>query len=132
MRALSFSIGVSLLATSVGIWAFASADAAAMLIKFGASIAFLGGAAVFLLMAVAPQDMYHLQFDAKAQMFRVLEKDEMGRFYVQETHGLKDIEKLRFEAGALRAWDADGVTVMAVPMQARFARKIINAVLAIA
>lgn len=131
-RGVSLCIGASLLVTSVGLWAFASADLAVMLIKLGASIAFFGGAAVFLLMAIAPQDISQLEFDPTSQVFRVLEKDETGRFYVQTTHALANVEKLNFEAGALRAWDVKGTLLMAVPMRARSAREIMNAVLAIA
>ena len=125
-----FCIGAALFVTAVGLWAFASADAAATIVKLGATIAFLGGSAVFVLMAIAPQDMYHLEFDANAQVFRVLERDETGGSYVLETHALGDMEKLRFDAGALRAWDAEGATLMAVPMQAHSAQRILKAVLA--
>ena len=57
-------------------------------------------------------------------------RDETGGFYVLATHALGDMEKLRFDAGSLRAWDAEGATLMAVPMQAHSAQRILKAVLA--
>ena len=131
-RLASFGLGTALLVTSVGLWAFASADAVVMLIKLGASIAFLGGSAFFLLLAIGPQENSHLEFDPSTQVFRVTEKDETGRFYVQESHALADMDKLRFEAGALRAWDAEGRLLMSVPMRARSARVMMKAILAFA
>ncbi|MEL7280174.1 MAG: hypothetical protein AAFY35_12835 [Pseudomonadota bacterium] len=130
LRGFAFCAGLAFFVTSVGLWAFTSPDASVMLIKLGASIVFLGGAAIFLLIAIAPHDFYRLEFDRARQELRVLERDECGRFFVQSTQRLSELAKLRFEGGALRAWNEEGAMVMSVPMRARHARAILRGVLA--
>ena len=130
MRGLAFCVGLAFFVTSVGLWAFTAPDASVMLIKLGASIAFLGGAAIFLLVAIAPHDFYRLEFDRARQELRVLERDECGRFFVQGTQRLAEVAELRFERGALKAWNEDGAIVMSVPMRARHAKAILRGVLA--
>ncbi len=128
-RGLSFCLGLAFFVTSVGLWAFTAPDASVMLIKLGASIVFLGGASIFLMVAIAPHDFYRLEYDRSVGELRMLERDAHGQFRLQATHLLADIDKLRFEGGALRAWNADGAIVMSVPMRTRHAKAVLNAVL---
>lgn len=123
-------LGAAFFVTSVGLWAFTAPDASVMLIKLGASIAFLGGAAVMLLMALAPHDFCHLEYDRHAQEFRVLERDEAGRSYVQGVLPVSAVAKMRFEGGALRAWNAQGDIVLSMPMRGVHARLILKTVIA--
>lgn len=132
LRAFSFCVGFAFFVTAVGLWAFTAQDASVMLIKLGASIFFLGGAAIFLLVAIAPHDFYRLEFDRRNGELRVLERDASGRFFVQGTQRLSEVEKIRFRGGALRAWNADGDMVMSVPMRARHAKSVLRAVMATA
>ncbi|MEL7253783.1 MAG: hypothetical protein AAGL23_06385 [Pseudomonadota bacterium] len=129
MRVLCFCLGMAFFVTSVGLWAFTAPDASVMLIKLGASILFLGGAAVFLMVAIAPYDFYRLEFDRRTGELRMLERDGYGQFNLMATQPVADIDKLRFEGGALRAWNAQGAVVMSVPMRARHAKSVLNAVL---
>ena len=129
LRGACFCVGFAFFVTAVGLWAFAAPDASVVLIKLGASIFFLGGAAVFLMVAIAPHDFYRLEFDRAAQELRVLERDECGRFFVQSVQNLADVSKMRFEGGALRAWSREGAVLMSVPMRGRHAKDILQAVL---
>ncbi|MEM6587199.1 MAG: hypothetical protein AAF641_02035 [Pseudomonadota bacterium] len=129
MRGVSFCLGLAFFVTSVGLWAFTAPDASVMLIKLGASIMFLGGAAIFLMVAIAPHDFHRLEYDRSVGELRMLERDAHGQFRLQATQRLSDLDKLRFEGGALRAWNADGDVVMSVPMRARHAKAVLNAVL---
>lgn len=130
LRALSFCVGFAFFVTAVGLWAFTAPDASVMLIKLGASILFLGGAAIFLLVAIAPHDFYRLEFDRRSGVLRVLERDASGRFFVQGIQKLSDIDRMRFQSGSLRAWSSEGEMVMSVPMRARHAKTVLRAVLA--
>ncbi|MEM7732048.1 MAG: hypothetical protein AAF280_04610 [Pseudomonadota bacterium] len=129
-RGLSFCLGFAFFVTSVGLWAFTAPDASVMLIKLGASIMFLGGAAILLMVAIAPHDFYRLEFDRISGEIRMMECDGRGQFHLQATQCLADVDTLRFEGGALRAWNADGAMVMSVPMRARNAKAVLHAVLA--
>lgn len=129
LRGVACCVGLAFFITSVGLWAFTAPDASVMLIKLGASIVFLGAAAVFLLIGIAPHDFYRLEYDRRAGELRMLERDANGQFYLQAKQRLAEVDKLRFEGGALRAWKADGQIVLSVPMRARHAKAVLGAVL---
>lgn len=129
IRGLSFCVGFAFFIAAVGLWAFTAPNASVIMIKLCASVFFLGGAAVFLMIALAPHDFYRLEYDRSAQELRVLERDECGRFFVQTAQSLSDVAKLRFEGGSLRAWGKDGSVLMSVPMRGRYAKEVLGAVL---
>jgi hypothetical protein len=131
LRAAAFCAGAAFFITAVGLWAFTSPDASVMLVKLGASILFLGGAAVFLLIALAPHDFYRLELDTAVQELRVFERDESGRFFLQKSQPLAEISKINFEAGALRARGSDGKLLLSVPMRGADARITMRAILAL-
>ncbi len=130
LRALALCLGAAFFVVAVGLWAFAAPDTMIMLIKLGASIFFLGGAAMLFLTAAAPTEEYRLEFDPGAQEIRVLERDARGGFILQRREALSDIGKINHKAGTLRIWGRTGGVLISVPMRKSQARETMRAVLA--